>query len=83
MHGGRIDGDEPTSAATSILFVMTSDLAKSMGHPFYHQLNRLLAEAAFDRWLEQRCEPYYAGAHQAGRKPIPRAVHPHVARRLF
>ena len=42
------------------LFVMADDLPRSPGHPFYQKLNALLAEAGFDRWIEGRCQPYYA-----------------------
>ena len=38
------------------LFVATSELARSAGHPFYRKLNELLAEAEFDRWIEGRCD---------------------------
>ena len=41
-------------------WVATTDLPSSPGHPFYKQLNRLLAEAGFDAWLENLCPPYYA-----------------------
>jgi hypothetical protein len=34
------------------LFVASSGLAKSPGHPFYRKLNEILAEAGFDRWIE-------------------------------
>lgn len=37
------------------LFVTADTLPKSSGHPFYKALNRLLAEANFDRWIEDRC----------------------------
>jgi hypothetical protein len=40
------------------LFVATTQLARSPGHPFYEKLNKLLAEAGFDAWLEAKCEPY-------------------------
>jgi transposase len=42
------------------LFMSADDLPKSPGHPFYQALNRLLAEADFDRWIEDRCRPYYS-----------------------
>lgn len=42
------------------LFVMTTDLPKSVGHVFYAKLNELLAEAGFDRWVEDKCESYYS-----------------------
>jgi transposase len=36
---------------------------------FYQKLNRLLAEAGFDPWVEKLCEPHYAGG--VGRPGIP------------
>ena len=53
-------------------WVATTDLPKSPGHPFYKQLNRLLAEAGFDVWLENLCAPYYA---KIGRDSIPPGVY--------
>jgi hypothetical protein len=53
------------------LFVATADLARSAGHPFYRKLNELLAEAELDRWIEDRCEPYYEAADKPGRESIP------------
>ena len=50
-------------------WVATTDLPKSPGHPFYRRLNQILAEAGFDAWLEQLCQPYYAD--QQGRPSIP------------
>jgi hypothetical protein len=50
-------------------WVATTDLPKSPGHPFYRRLNQILAEAGFDAWLEQLCQPYYAD--QKGRPSIP------------
>jgi len=50
-------------------WVATTDLPKSPGHPFYRKLNRLLAEAGFDTWLESLCRPYYADGQ--GRDSIP------------
>ena len=42
------------------LFVLTSDLPKSPGHPFYGRLNELLEKAGFDRYVESRCRKFYA-----------------------
>ena len=56
------------------LFVATTELARSAGHPFYRKLNELLAEAGFDRWIEGRCEPFYEAADQPGRASIPPGV---------
>jgi transposase len=55
------------------LWVATTELPKSPGHPFYRKLNELLAEAKFDEWIEARCEPYYAG--KLGRPSIPPGVY--------
>ena len=42
------------------LWIATSDLAKSPGHPFYERLNRILGDASFDAWVEARCSRFYA-----------------------
>ena len=36
----------------------TCDLPQSPGHPFYEKLNRLLAEAKFDLYVEELCRSY-------------------------
>lgn len=51
------------------MWVATSDLPKSPGHVFYSKLNRLLAEADFDRYVEELCRPYYSDGK--GRPGIP------------
>ena len=51
------------------LFVSADQLPRSPGHVFYRKLNDLLAEAAFDAWLEELCRPYYADG--IGRESIP------------
>jgi transposase len=53
------------------LFITASDLPKSAGHPFYTALNRLLAEAGFDCWIENRCRQYYAQVEKRGQPSIP------------
>ena len=35
------------------LWIPTGELARSPGHPFYEQVNRLLGEADFDLFVEQ------------------------------
>ena len=55
------------------LWVATTDLPRSPGHPFYKKLNRLLVEAGFDDWLERLCQPYYAA--DQGRPGIPPGVY--------
>ena len=49
------------------LWVATEDL-KAPGHPFYEALNGVLAEAGFDAFVEELCEPFYA---KTGRPGIP------------
>ena len=55
------------------MWVATTDLPKSPGHPFYCKLNELLAEAGFDRWAEKLCAPYYAKL--MGRPSIPPGIY--------
>jgi transposase len=55
------------------LWIATTELPKSPGHPFYKKLNELLAEADFDRWVESLCAPYYA--EKMGRPSIPPGVY--------
>src|SRR5437763_12684049 len=55
------------------MWVATTELPKSPGHPFYQKLNAVLAEADFDPWVEQLCAPYYADG--VGRPSIPPGVY--------
>lgn len=55
------------------LWVATTDLPRSAGHPFFTKLNHLLAEDGFDEWLEDLCRPYYHASH--GRPSIPPGVY--------
>ena len=48
-------------------------MPKSPGHPFYKKLNKLLADANFDAWLEELCAPHYAKT--MGRESIPPGVY--------
>jgi transposase len=57
------------------LFITASELPKSAGHPFYQKLNALLAEAGFDRWIEGRCQQYYATEEKRGQPSIPPGVY--------
>lgn len=54
-------------------WVMTCDLPKSPGHPFYRKLNEVLCESGFDRFCEELCAPYYA--EKMGRPSIPPGVY--------
>lgn len=53
----------------SEMWVAAKDLPRSAGHVFYTKLNQLLAEADFDRRVEELCRPYYA--EEVGRPSIP------------
>ncbi|MCJ7620445.1 MAG: transposase, partial [Anaerolineae bacterium] len=55
------------------LWIATTDLPRSAGHPFYEQLNRLLADADFDHVVETLCAPHYAQV--MGRPSIPPGVY--------
>ena len=44
----------------SPLWVVTADLPKSPGHPFYVRLNALLDAHDFDRFVEKKCRAFYA-----------------------
>lgn len=57
------------------LFIAADRLPRSAGHPFYQQLNRLLADAGFDIWIEKRCERYYAQEEKRGQPSIPPGVY--------
>src|SRR2546427_3764582 len=42
------------------LWIPTTELPMSPGHPFYMRLNELLEAAGFDRFVEEQCRPFYA-----------------------
>jgi transposase len=54
MAMGIRDGEQPP------LWVVTADLPKSPGHPFYARLNGLLDAHDFDRFVEKKCRRFYA-----------------------
>jgi transposase len=54
-------------------WVPTADLPQSPGHPFYEQLNQVLAAAGFDRFCEERCRKFYA--EKLGRPSVPPGVY--------
>jgi transposase len=54
-------------------WVPTADLPRSPGHPFYEQLNQVLAAAGFDRFCEEACRRFYAA--QLGRPSVPPGVY--------
>src|SRR5438477_10837468 len=42
------------------LWIPTTELPVSPGHPFYRRLNEILDAAGFDRFVEEQCRPFYA-----------------------
>jgi transposase len=42
------------------LWIATAELPRSAGHWFYERLNKLLEEAWFDAFVEERCRRFYA-----------------------
>jgi transposase len=57
------------------MWVATSELSRSEGHRFYEKLNELLAEAEFDRRVEQLCAPYFEADGKAGRPSVAPGVY--------
>jgi transposase len=55
------------------LWIATSDLARSPGHPFYERLNRLLDKHGFDAFVEEQCRSFYA--ERMGRPSLPPGVY--------
>jgi transposase len=42
------------------LWIPTTELPVSPGHPFYRRLNEILDAAGFDRFVEKQCRSFYA-----------------------
>jgi transposase len=61
------------SERQSEFWVPTANLPQSPGHPFYEQLNQVLAAAGFDRFGEERCRKFYAA--KLGRPSVPPGVY--------
>jgi len=54
------------------LWIAADQVACTPRHVFYEKLNRLLARAQFNSWVEELCHPYYA---EEGRRSIPPGVY--------
>lgn len=67
MAMGRREADQAR------MWVATQNLARSPGHAFYDKLNEVLDAGGFDRFVEERCAPYYAEVQ--GRPSIPPGVY--------
>jgi transposase len=61
------------ASSDQLEWVMSCDLPKSPGHPFYRKLNEVLRENGFDRFCEDLCAPYCAD--KMGRPSIPPGVY--------
>jgi transposase len=55
------------------LFFTCNDLPRSQGHPFYVNVNRVLAESEFDRFVESACQKFYA--ELMGRPSVPPGIY--------
>jgi len=55
------------------LWIATGSLPQTPHHVFYEKLNKLLAEARFDEFVEKLCQPHYA--QNAGRDSIPPGIY--------
>jgi transposase len=51
------------------LFIVAADLQQSPAHPFYRKLNEILADAAFDPFVEGLCAKFYE--RTMGRPSLP------------
>ena len=47
-------------ARQKTMWVASTDLPQSAGHPFYERLNRVLDDAGFDAFVEAQCANFYA-----------------------
>jgi transposase len=47
-------------SAQPAMWIPTTELPVSPGHPFYTRLNTILDDAGFDRFVEAQCEVFYA-----------------------
>jgi transposase len=57
----------------SEFWVISQNLPRSPGHPFYEQLNQMLNAAGFDPFCEEICRKFYAA--RMGRPSIPPGVY--------
>ena len=55
------------------MFIATSKLVKSPGHPFYEKMNEVLRGEGFDDFAEEMCGTFYA--ERLGRPSIPPGVY--------
>ena len=53
-------GKRRSHAGQPSMWVASTDLPRSAGHPFYQRLNRVLDDAGFDAFVEEQCATFYA-----------------------
>ena len=52
-------GKRRRHARQKTMWVASTDLPQSAGHPFYERLNRVLDDASFDAFVEAQCAKFY------------------------
>ena len=62
-------GKRRRRAKQTSMWVATSDLPRSAAHPFYTRLNQILDTHDFDGYVEELCQPFYAGDGRPGLPP--------------
>ena len=75
-------GKRRRHARQKTMWVASTDLPQSAGHPFYERLNRVLDDASFDAFVEAQCAKFYTDG--VGRPSVaPGALFPAAAARLL
>ena len=73
LHSGMAMGRRKDRAREPELWIPTSELPRTGGHPFYQRLNAVLEQHDFDVCVEARCAPFYAATADAGSAVVRRA----------
>lgn len=53
-------GQRDQQGKQELLWIAHTELPRTVAHPFYEQVNRLLEKHEFDRFAERECAQYYA-----------------------
>src|SRR6476619_7260812 len=62
-------GTRKRHAKQDSMWVATQDLPRSAAHPSYARLNQILDQHAFDRYVEEVCQRFYAADGRPGLAP--------------
>ena len=74
-------GKRRRHARQKTMWVASTDLPQSAGHPFYERLNRVLDDASFDAFVEAQCAKFYTdGAMLRSHRSPLIAFRPRVSR---